>query len=280
MFCVYALEIQSKQRIVDTKSHEAGSAGALTYAFHAFTHPLHVLVFVPLIVGALASTAWLLFGVLPVLELVFIAALSRSKGFRASVDRELAEARARECERQREQWMAMMSDRHQQELKTLALLVRSIRDRADGYRSAALVLDRHLDLDGLLASYAQLAIRHYEAERCLLLTCGDIDGQLRELENASTLGRTRRAILERRKNLREQVRVRLDEIEAQLSAIANAIRLAHEHGLLMEHERDSVRERLDDFVERLSSLNESLEELAESVTPRTRRELRASNAAA
>jgi hypothetical protein len=220
-----------------------------------------VLVFVPLIVGALASTAWLLFGVLPVLELVFIAALSRSKGFRSAVDREIAEARARECERQREQWMALMSDRHQQELKTLALLVRSIRDRAEGYRSAALVLDRHLDLDGLLASYAHLAIRHYEAERCLLLTCGDIEGQLRDVEAVTTLGRTRRAILERRRDLRDQVRIRLDEIESQLSAISNAIRLAHEHGLLVDHERDGVRERLDDFLERLSSLSESLEEL-------------------
>jgi hypothetical protein len=202
-----------------------------------------------------------------VLELLFIVGLSKSRRFRVTVDHEISEAESRENERQREQWMAMMSDRHQQELKALAVLVRSIRDRADGYRSAHLVLDRHLDLDGMLTAYAQLAIRHYEAERCLLLTCGDIDRQAAEIDENTALGRTRRSILERRKNLREQVRKRLEEIEAQLSAIANAVRLAHEHGLLVDHERDSVRERLDDFLERLSSLSESLEELSEPAKP-------------
>lgn len=257
---VYALEIQAKHQFGEPASQPAG-AGPLTYVFHAFTHPLHVLVFVPLIVGALASTAWLLFAVLPAIELLFIAAIARSRGFRASVDRELTECRARDLERQREQWMAMMGERHQHELKLLSLLVRSMRDRADGYHSAHLVLDRHLDLDGMLAAYAQLAIRYHEAERCLLLTFGDIDGELSRLRDDAPLGLLRRDILERRRRLRERVRGRLDEVESQLQAISGAIRLAHEHGLLMDHERDAVRERLDDFLDRLSGMTESLAEL-------------------
>jgi len=57
------------------------------------------------------------------------------------------------------------------------------------------------------------------------------------------------------------VRARLDEVESQLQAISGAVRLAHEHGLLVDHEREAVRERLDDFLERLSGMTESLAEL-------------------
>lgn len=258
---MYALEIRSQREFAQGAAQNDDGAGPLTYAAHAFTHPLHVLAFVPLLVGALASAAWLLLAVLPVVQVLLLVGLARSKRFRASVDRDLADRRARTLESQREQWMSMMGERHKCDLQHLTLLVRSMRDRAHSYKSAHLVLDRHLDLDGMLAAYAQLAIRHHEAERCLLLTLDGVDGEPGRVRDDTPLGRLRRNILERRRRLRADVRARLGEVESQLSAIADAIRLAHEHGLTMDEESDAVRERLDEFLDSLAGLNESLADL-------------------
>lgn len=224
-----------------------------TYIRYALLHPGNLLFLVALLAlgSASESVALVLTGV--AIEVCGAVALTRWGAFRRLVEMRLAYEHRLERGRVRDERLLEVEGRYRDELSDLTSVVEEV-ERSD-YELA-----RYLDLQELLDSYIDLAIAH---SRCVTaMGCTDrqeIGANLGSLAGESdgsklaALRKQRKSILVRRARHWDACRERALELEEELAAVADFVRLAGQKALCPDVEEE-VSEELD---RRLGDLQET-----------------------
>jgi len=216
-------------------------ANQRSYAWELVRHPVHV-VFAGCVLPAIVFFTWSTYVVAAVAcaEVGFVWLVHRMPSFRRMIDERNRAIEAESAARVRSEVLGRLTEPHRTELFHLEALADSIRARVtpSGTSSAA---DDCLGLDRLLAAYAGGAIACATGRASLAATDRDaIAMEIAALERKADSARTetlRAVAVERLRVARmraarwDRSRDDLEEMEEQLTLIADVVRLTHENAM-------------------------------------------------
>ncbi len=256
-------------------------SSAWRYAWELVRHPAHV-VFAGCVLPALVFFTWsvTVLGVLAVTELGFIYVAHRLPAFRRMVDERDHAIEAREAAEARSGLLGRIGEPHRTQLLQLEALADSIRARVSPGRE---VTEDCLGVNRLIATYVGGAIAYAAARAALLATDRDaLDAEIARLEAKAAAGRTetlRTLAAERLRVVRmraarwERSRDDLEEMDEQLTLIADLVRLTHENATAPMRSpklADALGRAIASIAEGEKTVSELVELLATDPSPEPR----------
>lgn len=224
---------------------------------HVLAHPYNLLFLGTFLLASLMGASVLIFLLTVAVEAAVLVVVPRTPWLRRSVEDQLRGRERRSAAAVRAALAADLDVNRRQELVELEERVATIRSNTigDDGRSGAM-LDQMVGLDRLLGSFVRLAVIHRATRESLGMTdreaLAEEIAHLEERYRRATTVRVRNAVgrqltlARRRLSWVDKNRQRLEAMDHQLSAIAEMVRLVHEHSVALLDAGDAA-----DVIERV-----------------------------